>query len=326
VHLLLLTEWLTPSLPTFCLPTLAFFPCSRSSSPCYLIPTFVAHRVLCLKTTMTMPPRRTSQRLHPNEGSTQTSDQNQTHHPSTQDLPTIAEGAEHLTFDTIPQVQLQPANMATTAAGSSQNGGAASSTQTNGGPPHQTSPRPPLLVQVIHNNLEFDQIQVQDWNEEAKEIKAAVEEEELVRVQQEIKRLRQEQESIMRHQAIAQRAEARRQRINRERAWLAELQYTVDALCHQEQRQQPNANPPPPNYPIPPPPPPNHYIPHHQPPSPPHNQYIPPSPHFGITDPRSPLPTTYNMHHVPRITETLPYPSITEMLTIANFSCPTKQP
>jgi hypothetical protein len=66
-----------------------------------------------------MTPRRTSQRIHPDEGSSQCSDQNQTHHPSTQALPTIAKGAEHLTFDTIPQVQPQLANMPTTAAGSS---------------------------------------------------------------------------------------------------------------------------------------------------------------------------------------------------------------
>jgi hypothetical protein len=100
-----------------------------------------------------MPPRRTSQRLHPDEGSTQTFDQNQTHRPSTQVLPTITERAEHLTFDTIPQDQLQPSNMPTTTAGSSQNGEAASSTQTE-------------------------------------EIKAAVEEEELIKIQQKIGRLK----------------------------------------------------------------------------------------------------------------------------------------
>jgi hypothetical protein len=38
--------------------------------------------------------------------------------------------------------------------------------------------------------LEFDQIQVQDWDEEAREIDAAIEEEELIRVHQEIERLR----------------------------------------------------------------------------------------------------------------------------------------
>jgi hypothetical protein len=62
---------------------------------------------------------------------------------------------------------------------------------------------------------------VQNWDEEAEEIKAAAKEEELVRVQQEIERLQQEQESIMRHQVIAQCAEARWQHINRERASLA---------------------------------------------------------------------------------------------------------
>jgi hypothetical protein len=138
----------------------------------YLIPIFGAHRVESLKVTLTMPPGRTSQCLHPDEGSTQTSDQNQTHHPSTQALPTIVEGAEHLTFDTIPQVKLQPANMSTTTVGFNQNGKAASSTQTNGGAQHQTSSRAPSLIQVIHGDPEFDQIQVQDW----------VEEEELIRV------------------------------------------------------------------------------------------------------------------------------------------------
>jgi hypothetical protein len=78
---------------------------------------------------------------------------------------------------------------------------------------------------------------VQDWDEEAEEIKAATEEEELIRVQQEIERLTQEQESIMRRQAITQRAEARWQHINRERARLTELQYTIDTLRQQEQRQ-----------------------------------------------------------------------------------------
>jgi hypothetical protein len=145
-----------------------------------------------------MPLRSTSQSPHLDEGSIQTSDQNQTHHQSTQALPTNAEGAGHLTFDTIPQVQLQPVNICTTTAGSSQNGGVVSSTQTNGGAPHQTSLRAPLLVQVIHDDPEFDQTQVPNWDEEAEEIKAAAEEEELIRVQQEIERHMQEQESIMR--------------------------------------------------------------------------------------------------------------------------------
>jgi hypothetical protein len=103
----------------------------------------------------------------------------------------------------------QPANIPTTTVGSCQNGRATSCTQTNGGAPHQTLPRAPLPVQAIHDDLECDQIQVQDWDEEAEEIEVVVEEEELIRVQQERERLRQEQESIMGHQAIAQRAEAR---------------------------------------------------------------------------------------------------------------------
>jgi hypothetical protein len=43
--------------------------------------------------------------------------------------------------------------------------------------------RAPSQVQVIHDDPEFDQIQVQDWYEEAKEIEAVTEEEELIRAQ-----------------------------------------------------------------------------------------------------------------------------------------------
>jgi hypothetical protein len=80
---------------------------------------------------------------------------------------------------------------------------------------------------------------VQDWDEEAEEDKATTKEEVLIRVQQEMERLQQEQESIMRRQAIAQRAGAHRQHINWERVRLIELQYTIDILCQQEQRQDP---------------------------------------------------------------------------------------
>jgi hypothetical protein len=59
-----------------------------------------------------------------------------------------------------------------------------------------------LSLRVIHGDPEINQIQVQDWDEEAEEIKATTEEEELIRVQQEIERLRQEQEFIVRRQAI----------------------------------------------------------------------------------------------------------------------------
>jgi hypothetical protein len=54
-----------------------------------------------------MPPRRVSQRLHPDEGLLQTSDQNQPplQQPSTRTLPTITEAAEPA-FDNILEVQL----------------------------------------------------------------------------------------------------------------------------------------------------------------------------------------------------------------------------
>jgi hypothetical protein len=81
--------------------------------------------------------------------------------------------------------------MSTTAAGSNQNVGGTSSIQTNGGAPHQSPLWAPLLVQVIHGDIKLEQVQLQDWEEEAFEDEAA-EEEELLRVQQEIKRLYQE--------------------------------------------------------------------------------------------------------------------------------------
>jgi hypothetical protein len=99
----------------------------------------------------------------------------------------------------------------------------------------------------------------------------------------------------MRRQAAAQWAEARRQHINRERAMLAELQYIVDILRQQEQRQEPPLNQMQhqPNTNHPPPPLPHNHISHHQSPSPPHNQFFqpppPPLPQFDTTDPKSPL-------------------------------------
>jgi hypothetical protein len=152
-----------------------------------------------------MPPRRVNQHLHPDKGLPQTTDQNISHQPPTQALPTIIETSEH------------PANMST-VVGSSHNGGGTSSTQTLGGAPHQSPPRLPLPPQ------ELGQVIVQDWDEEVEEDEATAEEEELIRVQQEIERHRQEQESIMRSQAITQHVEARRQHIHRERARLTELQ------------------------------------------------------------------------------------------------------
>jgi hypothetical protein len=66
--------------------------------------------------------------------------------------------------------------MSTTAAGSSQNGGGTSSTQTNGGDPCQSPLRARLPVQVIQGDTKFDQIQVQDWDEEDEEYTIAAEE------------------------------------------------------------------------------------------------------------------------------------------------------
>jgi hypothetical protein len=57
--------------------------------------------------------------------------------------------------------------MSTTTAGSSQN---------DGGAPHQSPLREPSPLQVIQGDVEFDQIQVQDWDEEAAEDKATEEE------------------------------------------------------------------------------------------------------------------------------------------------------
>jgi hypothetical protein len=70
-----------------------------------------------------------------------------------------------------------------TVVGSSQNGGAIRSTQMNGGAPHLSSVRAPSLPQIIHDDPEFDQIHVQDWDEQAGESEPAVGEEELIRIQ-----------------------------------------------------------------------------------------------------------------------------------------------
>jgi hypothetical protein len=134
---------------------------------------------------MTMPVIRFNQRLHPDEGLPQASDQNQFpfHQPSAQTLSTITEGSEHPTFGDIPELQLhQPVVMSATVVGSSQHGGGTSSTQTNGGDPRQSPPRAPSPVQDVQGDAELDQVQVQDWDEEAEQDKAIAEEEELARV------------------------------------------------------------------------------------------------------------------------------------------------
>jgi hypothetical protein len=83
--------------------------------------------------------------------------------------------------------------------------------QSNEGDQHlNTNPLPPLS-QVNQGEVEFNQIEVQDWDEvEEEEAEAEANESELIRVQQEIERLRQEQESIMRRQEATQHVEARR--------------------------------------------------------------------------------------------------------------------
>jgi hypothetical protein len=144
--------------------------CSGINSPRLFTLAFGAHRVLSLKKTLTMPPRRMSQRLHPDEGQPQESTNNLSlHQPSTQNLSTIAEYPEHPTFGDISKVQLhQPAHISTAAVGA------------------------------------------EDWDEEAEEDEAAVEEEKLAIVQEEIERLRQERESILRRQTAVQHIEAHR--------------------------------------------------------------------------------------------------------------------
>jgi hypothetical protein len=106
-----------------------------------------------------MPPRRVSQRLHPDEGLPQTSDQNQLQfqQPSTQTLPTIIEAAENPTFDNIPEIQMQQVNIPTIAAGTSQSGG--------GEHYLNAIPPPPPPLQVNPGEAELNQIKIQDWDE-----------------------------------------------------------------------------------------------------------------------------------------------------------------
>jgi hypothetical protein len=126
--------------------------CSGINSPQLFTLTFGAHRALSSKTTLTMSPKRMSQRLHPNEGPPQESTNNPSfYQPPTQNLPTIAEDHEHPTFRDIPEVQLhQLAHISTTATGPSKNSGAASSTKISGRALHQSSswaPSPTCMAQ-----------------------------------------------------------------------------------------------------------------------------------------------------------------------------------
>jgi hypothetical protein len=72
-------------------------------------------------------------------------------------------------------------NTYTIATGSSQNAKGATSTQTNRGGPHQWLSRAPLPIQLIQGNVELEQIQVEDWEDEAFEDEVA-DEEKLARV------------------------------------------------------------------------------------------------------------------------------------------------
>jgi hypothetical protein len=125
--------------PAYCIPPHSYHPppCSGINSPRLFTPTFGAHCVSSSKTTLSMPPKRMSQHLHPDEGPPRESTNNPPlHQPSSQNLLTIAEDPEHPIFGDIPEVQLhQPACISTTATGPNQNSDVASSTQISGGAP-----------------------------------------------------------------------------------------------------------------------------------------------------------------------------------------------
>jgi hypothetical protein len=121
-----------------------------------------------------MPPRRVSQRLHPDETPPQESiippPNNQ---PPTQILPTIAKGAKHLAFGNIPEAHLyQPINTSTTTTESSHG----ISSQATAGAPRLSLLRAPSPIHTFPRDVEFDHAQINDWDEEAKEEATTVEE------------------------------------------------------------------------------------------------------------------------------------------------------
>jgi hypothetical protein len=147
----------------------------------FWIPIFGAHHVPSSRTSLTIPPRWFSQRLHPDEDLPQCSAPN---NPPTHILSTIVEGLEHLTISDIPKIQLQHlANNTSTTANNtaSQNASGTSSTQTNGGGPHHFPQWTPSPIQVIQGDIEIEQVQVQDWEEEDFKEEVA-EDEELLKV------------------------------------------------------------------------------------------------------------------------------------------------
>jgi hypothetical protein len=104
--------------------------------------------------------------------------------PTNQTLPTINEGPEYPGFRKIPEVQLhQPNHPSTSTSGPS---------QTTEGAQRQSPPRAPSPAHMLSEDAELGQVQIDDWDQEAKEEEAAAEEEELARVRQEIERLRHE--------------------------------------------------------------------------------------------------------------------------------------
>jgi hypothetical protein len=113
-----------------------------------------------------MPPRRVSNRLHPHNPPLQESiippPPNQ---PPAQILLAIVEGAEYPAFEDIPEMRLhQPINTSTEAEPS--HSIATSSQATEG------APRQPLPWEE-----ELDHVQIDDWDDEAKEEETTAEEE-----------------------------------------------------------------------------------------------------------------------------------------------------
>jgi hypothetical protein len=124
-----------------------------------------------LKDNPDMPPRRVSNRLHSHDPPPQQSiippPPNQ---PPTQILPSTTKGAKYPAFEDIPEMRLhQPINKSTKVEPSHS---IATSSQANEGAP----PQP------LRHDEEHDHVQIDDWDDEAEEEAAAVEEEELTKV------------------------------------------------------------------------------------------------------------------------------------------------
>jgi hypothetical protein len=121
----------------FCTFTSCHLPfCSRLNSLWLFSPTFGAHRILSLKTTPMMPPRRVRQRLHPDEEPLQESTSDPTlHQPSTQ---TDARIRQYPTFG-----NTTTARISTTIVGPSRNDDAVNSSQTSEVAPCQSPAQAP---------------------------------------------------------------------------------------------------------------------------------------------------------------------------------------